>query len=113
MANKPKMPMPISERAKQFMPFAAVKGLTDALKKKEKLPIKKIEISEELAEELNEKIQRISKGMTVTVMYYYDNDYIQLTGAVNQLDVVFRKLQIGDAKIAFADILDLDFTETE
>lgn len=36
MASKPREKMPISERAKQFMPFAALKGLPEALEKKEK-----------------------------------------------------------------------------
>lgn len=36
MASKPREKMPISERAKQFMPFAALKGLPEALEKKER-----------------------------------------------------------------------------
>ena len=32
MGHKPAHPMPIEERAKQFMPFAALKGLPEALK---------------------------------------------------------------------------------
>lgn len=36
MASKPRAKMPVSERAKQFMPFAALKGLPEALEKKEK-----------------------------------------------------------------------------
>lgn len=35
MANKPGNKMPIEERAKQFMPFAALKGLPEALAAKE------------------------------------------------------------------------------
>ena len=36
MASRPRVKMPISERAKQFMPFAALKGLPEALLKKER-----------------------------------------------------------------------------
>ena len=36
MASKPRSKMPIAERAKQFMPFAAVSGLAAALAQKEK-----------------------------------------------------------------------------
>ncbi len=36
MANKPRHKMPVEERAKQFMPFAALKGLPEALAAKEK-----------------------------------------------------------------------------
>ena len=35
MASKPKAPMPAAERAKQFMPFAALKGFEEALERKE------------------------------------------------------------------------------
>ncbi len=35
MAAKPKNKMPIADRAKQFMPFAALKGLPEALLRKE------------------------------------------------------------------------------
>lgn len=113
MANKPKSPMPISERAKQFLPFAAVKGLTEALAKKEKVPVPKVEMSEELATELNEKIHRIKKGMTVTVTYFYYDEYIQLSGIVVHLDDIFRTLRIGGTKIEFDDILDVDWRETD
>ncbi len=34
MASKPKSKMPVSERAKQFMPFSALKGLEEAIEKK-------------------------------------------------------------------------------
>ncbi len=34
--KKPRAKMPIKDRAKQFAPFAAVKGLEKALQKKEK-----------------------------------------------------------------------------
>ena len=36
MASRPRKKMPIAERAKQFMPFAAVQGLREALEKKRK-----------------------------------------------------------------------------
>ena len=113
MANRPKFPMPISERAKQFLPFAAVKGLKEALAKKEKIPVPKVEMTEESAAELNEKMHLIQKGATVTVTYFCDDEYIRLTGIVMRLDDIFRILRIGDMKIEFDDILDVDLIETE
>lgn len=35
MASKPKAPMPVTERAKQFLPFAALKGFEEALEQTE------------------------------------------------------------------------------
>ena len=56
MASKPKHKMPIEDRAKQFMPFAALKGLPEALAAKEKTTVPKIELSEETAEETDQTI---------------------------------------------------------
>lgn len=36
MGKKPKIKMTTADRAKQFMPFSALKGLEEALKEKEK-----------------------------------------------------------------------------
>ena len=108
MANRPKSPMPIAERAKQFLPFAAVKGLTEALEKKEKVPVPKMEISEERAKALNEKINCIQKGTVATVTYFCMDTYIQLTGTVDQIDPIYRTLEIKDTIIKMDDILDLE-----
>ena len=56
MASKPKHKMPIEDRAKQFMPFAALKGLPEALAAKEKIAVPKTELSMEKVEEPNQKI---------------------------------------------------------
>lgn len=99
MANKPKSPMPISERAKQFLPFAAVKGLNEALEKKEKVILSKTEMSEDLAIELNEKIHDVKKGSIVTITYFCADDFITLTGTVQQIDSAYRTIQIDDTSI--------------
>lgn len=100
--------MPVSERAKQFLPFAAVKGLTEALARKDKVLVPKVEMSEELAAKLNEKMHDIQKGSTVTVTYFCDDEYIRLTGRVAQSDDIFHRLQIDDTVIEFDDILDIE-----
>jgi hypothetical protein len=108
VANKPKSPMPISERAKQFLPFAAVKGLNEALEKKEKVLLSKTEMSEDLALELNEKIHNIKKGSIVTITYFFADDFITLTGTVQQIDSAYRTIQIDDTSIDMDDILGIN-----
>ena len=61
MANKPKQKMPIADRAKQFMPFSALKGLEEALKTKERQIVDKKELSEELSRELSRNLSEIWK----------------------------------------------------
>lgn len=105
MANKPKNKMPIEDRAKQFMPFAALRGLPDALAAKEKILVPKIELSPEMAEELDRQMHLIAKGKMATVIYFNNGEYIKITGLVARIDETSRILQIVNTKIPFADIL--------
>lgn len=109
MASKPKNKMPIEERAKQFMPFAALKGLPDALAAKEKITVPKVELSEEMAEELDRCMHELTKGKIVTVVYFHKDEYIKTTGMVARIDETSRLLQIVNTKIPFDDILEISY----
>lgn len=100
--------MPIEERAKQFMPFAALRGLPDALAAKEKVLVPKIELSPEMAEELDRQMHLISKGKMATVVYFNNGEYIKITGLVARIDETSRILQIVNTRIPFADILQVE-----
>lgn len=108
MASKPKNRMPIEERAKQFMPFAALRGLPDALAAKEKVLVPKIELSPEMAEELDRRMHLIAKGKMATVVYFSNGEYIKITGLVARIDETGRILQIVNTKIPFDDILQVE-----
>ena len=54
--KKPPYPMPTEKRAKQFMPFAALTGLAEALEAKEHVTVPRILLSDEMAEELDRKM---------------------------------------------------------
>jgi hypothetical protein len=104
MPVKPERNMPIEERAKQFMPFAAVKGLSEALALKEKIVVPKPVLTDDMAEELDRAFARIETGSIVTVVYYRENEYIQITGRVARISESSRLLQIVDTRIAFDEI---------
>ena len=115
MANrKPRVPMPASRRAKQFMPFDALRGLKEAIAAKEKIPIPKKELAEDMVREINSILVDLRKGQNVTVVYYndYEEEYHQLTGAVEKVDAYWRLLQIGNIAIDFEEISEIhtDFT---
>ena len=107
MANRPNTKMSTQDRAKQFMPFAALKGLPEALAAKEKIVVPKIEMSPEMAAELDLKMHLIEKGKMATVVYFHEGEYIQTTGMVARIDPTCQLLQIVSTKIAFEDILDV------
>ena len=79
MAKRPKYHMPIEDRAKQFMPFAALRGLNEALEAKER-----------------------------SIASDFDTDtHLQKTGMVTRSDTSNRFLQITDTTIPFDDIDDI------
>lgn len=97
----------MENRAKQFMPFAALKGYEEALRAKEKVVVEKIELSEEKKSELDYKIQQIQKNDMITVVYFLKDEYIKLEGMVSRLDTDARILKIVNTKIPFEDIYDI------
>lgn len=103
MASK----MSREERAKQFMPFAALKGYPDALRKKEKIVVPKTELSEEYKEELDRKLRQVQKNDMITVVYYEKNEYLKKTGMVSRIDETARILKIVNTKISFENIYDI------
>lgn len=102
---RPKMSM--SNRAKQFAPFDALKGFQEALRKKEKMPVPKKELAEEKAEEINQKLKQVTIGKLLTVVYYKDCEYIQLTGTIIKIEKNKRYLQMAETIIPFDDISDI------
>ena len=105
--------MPIEKRAAQFLPFQAVKGLDEALLAKEKIVVPKIELSEEMYEELDKKMHKIKKGRIITCVYFHKGEYLKVTGMVARFDDVARVIQVVNTKIPFDDILDVSFEEEE
>ncbi len=94
-------------RAKQFMPFAALKGYDIALRAKEKIIVPKVELSEDAAEELDRRLRRIKKQDVVTVIYFSEGEYLELTGMISKIDRDAKILKVVNTKIPFADIYNL------
>ncbi len=109
MKNK-RAKMSPSERAKQFMPFAALKGLPEALAKKERIIVPKSELSEERSEEIDRMLRQIQKGDIITAVYYSDGEYLKISGIVAKLDTDMHTLRIVNTEINFNDLYDIKQT---
>lgn len=94
-------------RAKQFMPFAALKGYEEALRRKEKIVVERRELSEEKKEELDRILKQIRPQDMVTVVYFKEGEYLERTGLVARIDETAGFLKIVNLKIPFADICEL------
>ena len=97
----------MSDRAKQFMPFDALKGYKAAIKKAAKVVVDKKELSEDAKEFLDYKLQQIKKGMMVKVIYYFKDEYIKIEGLVSDFDKIYGTLTIVKTKIPIKDIYDI------
>ena len=105
MANRSRMST--ADRAKQFMPFSALKGFKEAIAEREKVVVDKIELSEEAGEKLDYKMHQIKKRDIVTVVYFKDDEYLKITGMVSRFDITARVITIVNTKISFDDIYDI------
>lgn len=98
------------ERAKQFLPFDALKGLQEALRKveKEMEDVERIELSEESLEELENKFNRVKQGDIVSIKYYKNKRYIEIKGTITKIDYIKKRIQINKTEdISIYDILDI------
>lgn len=109
--------MTLSNRAKIFSPFAALRGYEDeiAAEGQEHLKVTKIELSEEDKEKLSDRLLQAKKGMEVTVRFFeavdesatvitsadparaatHFGNYRTITGIVESIDLVYRELTIN------------------
>ena len=100
-----------ADRAKIFMPFAALKGFEEALREKEKIIVKKKELCEDEIDDLNRKMNLIEKGKMVKVIYHNGEEYIEIKGLVSYIDKVLGDITIVNTKIKFENILKIDIDE--
>lgn len=96
-----------AERAKQFMPFDALRGFRDALREKEKIIVSRVELSEYAKSILDRKLHQVQKNDIITVVYFEKGEYLKVTGMVSRLDTSSRIIKIVNTKIAFDDIYDI------
>ena len=97
------------DRAKQFLPFDAMKGLAAAMRRQEEKlsQVQKRELGEEDAEAISASLSHLARGDKATATYYDGEQYRELTGVVTKFDEVKRTLTIGETAIAFDDLVTL------
>ena len=97
------------DRAKQFLPFDAMKGLSSAMKKQEEklTRVEKIELGEEDAAAISATLSRLQRGDNAEVTFFTCGRYITARGTVTALDETKRTLTIDDHPVPFDDILSI------
>lgn len=96
-----------AERARQFMPFAALRGFEKLIEAQSKEISPKRVLSEEQAARLSAKLSRLQRGVMVEVIYYAEDGYVTQRGLVSDIDIPMRTLTVVKKKISFEDLLDI------
>lgn len=110
--------MDLGNRAKIFAPFDALRGFNFAImaEEAERAMLPRVELSEDMQEELNCKPEQLYTGSSVTACYFAPQRcigdlelgyYYTVTGQVQGIDHYTRTLLLSNASISIADIRDL------
>ena len=117
--SKTRPQMPMSDRAAQFAPFAALTGYDAAIKETGRLTDEKIEMDEEALNILNMKFQILVDSLDdepeVTFTYFKPDErkaggaYLGVTGTVKKVDDFERLIVMQNGtKMPMDDILNIE-----
>ena len=104
MRTQQRTRMKQADRAKQFMPFSALKGLEEAIEEAGTVREPRRELLDDEAEELNRGLNTLEEGDEIMVKYYTEGGYVTKAGIVKGLDRDARMLETDGAKIKTDDI---------
>ena len=118
--SKTRPQMPMSDRAAQFAPFAALTGYDSAIKETGRLTDERIELDEEALTALDRKYQLLMDAFDdapeVTITYFQPDErkaggqYVSATGTVKKVDDFERLITMQNGtKIPMDDVLAVDW----
>ena len=118
--SKTRPQMPMSDRAAQFAPFAALTGYESAIKETGRLTDERVELDEEALTALDRKYQLLIEALDdapeVTIIYFQPDErkaggqYVSATGTVKKVDTFGRRILLQDGtRIPLDSVYDLRF----
>ena len=125
--------MPVADRAKIFMPFAALRGYGEAIGEQQRQFAERVELSDEEQEKLDMSLQRIAillaNGVQPegSVKYFVKNEEVSkkeeqelgvykiCSGKITKLYAMHDKIRIQDMELWLHDIIEItgEFLEDE
>lgn len=96
------------ERAKQFMPFAALRGYEDEIDTVSAICQPKKYLSEDEQEQISNLLLKIKKGDMCKIDYYAERGYKTITGLVSLIDIINKKITIIKTPIPFEEIKEIE-----
>lgn len=99
-------PMPLSDRAAQFSPFAAVVGYGDAVEETARFTDSRIVLQEDKVYELNKSLEDIRNRLDehpVVELTYFVPDKLKAGGKYNEYRGIIKKVDDHEGTIIFED----------
>ena len=117
--SKTRPQMPMSDRAAQFAPFAALTGYDAAIKETGRLTDERIELDVEALSAMDMKYQLLMEALDeapeVTITYFQPDErkaggkYVSAVGTVKKIDDFERRITMRDGtRIPMDDVLSID-----
>lgn len=95
-------------RAKQFMPFNALKGYYKLIKEKEKIRLKQHEIKKLTDEEINFRLKNLKRFEEVEIIFKNGTALEKVVGIISKIDKENKQLLVINKTIHFEDIIDIN-----
>ena len=99
---------PHADRARQFSPFAALRGYYDLVHERERVIERRRPLTEEEARALDATIANLQRGVMVRAVFYEKDACRTIVGTVSQVDMIYHDLWIVRTRIPFADLCALE-----
>ncbi len=104
----PGLGRPHPDRARQFSPFAALRGYYELVHEKEVVPEERRPLAEEEARAIQETLESLPRGAQVRCTFYENAGYRTVCGTVSQVDMIYHDLWIVRRRIPFREICALE-----
>lgn len=89
------------DRAAQFAPFAALVGFAEAIKNSEEVLERRIELSEERKEEIENQLRNLNISYPVEITYFVVKDKKKDLGKYLKYRGFVKKIEVSMGKIIF------------
>lgn len=99
---------PHPDRARQFSPFAALRGYYELVHERERVIESRRPLSEEEARALDATIADLQRGAMVRAVFYEKDACRTIVGTVSQVDMIYHDLWIVRTRIPFASLCALE-----
>lgn len=103
VSNHPKMP--IENRAKEFMPFAALTGYNESIIEEGRLVDSKRILSKDKIDEINYILNNVDKDNIYQITYFKHDkykdggEYLDIIGKIKKIDFIYKEITLDNKQV--------------